>query len=273
MAHDDYTHEAKPAAYRAEHDEYASTEKDISGSPPEQNHIPWTAKRMIAILALCTYHLALRRSACAIGKQQTLTTHRAPGIVYVGSQIILYFASAGLTDISKSLDTKLGNWMLTANTLAVAAICPFVGYITDMLGRRWVCIFGIVFLLIASIVIATAHTLGTAIVAMAIGGIGAGICELTAIAGYVEPLVSSVYTQLTYFTESLKSLLSAGVESRSRSLPSPSCPSCHIYSTTCSLRELQRGAGPSASLAYGTWSAWSEFFSAISRHRVTTSIT
>lgn len=102
--------------------------------------------------------------------------------------------------------------MLTANTLAVAAICPFVGYITDMLGRRWVCIFGIVLLLISSIVIATAHTLATAIVAMAIGGIGAGICELSAIAGYVELPSSSICTQLTCSAESLKSLLSAGVE-------------------------------------------------------------
>lgn len=188
-------------------------------------------------------------------QKQTLTTHRAPGICYVGSQIILYFVGAGLTDISKSLDTKIGNWMLTANTLAVAAICPFVGYITDMLGRRWVCIFGIVMLLLASVIIATAHNLGTAIVAMTIGGVGAGICELTAVAGYVELLSSSVGTQLTYSAESLRSPRSAGEESRSRSSPSLSCPSCHISSTTCSLRELQRGAGPSAFVACGTWSA------------------
>lgn len=122
----------------------------------------------------------------------TLTPYRQPGIVYVGSQIILYFVGAGLTDISKDLNTKLGNWMLTANTLAVAATCPFVGYMTDALGRRHVCIFGIVCLLIASVVVATAHTLATAIVATTIGGIGAGICELTAIAGYVELQLSFV---------------------------------------------------------------------------------
>ena len=73
--------------------------------------------------------------------------------------------------------------MLTANTLAVAAVCPFVGYLTDLLGRRWVCVFGTVCLIVGSIVMATAKSLGTAIVAMTIGGIGAGICELTAIAG------------------------------------------------------------------------------------------
>lgn len=93
-----------------------------------------------------------------------------------------------MTDISKAINTTIGNWMPTANTLAVAAICPFVGYITDMLGRRWVCIFGIVCLLVASVVIATAHNLATGIVAMTIGGIGAGICELTAVAGCVQLL-------------------------------------------------------------------------------------
>lgn len=75
MTYDDYIHDAKPDAYSVEHDEDASTGKEIPGSPPEQNHIPWTAKRMIAILALCTYHLPSNRSVCAVVKQQTLTTH------------------------------------------------------------------------------------------------------------------------------------------------------------------------------------------------------
>lgn len=62
MAHDDYMHEAKPTAQHAEHDEVASPENETPGSPPEQERIPWTAKRMIAILALCTDPPALRRT-------------------------------------------------------------------------------------------------------------------------------------------------------------------------------------------------------------------
>jgi hypothetical protein len=58
---------------------------------------PWTVTRMIAILSLC--------------------------IVYVGSQIILYFVSSALLPISISIGSPYGNWMLTANTLGVAAIC------------------------------------------------------------------------------------------------------------------------------------------------------
>lgn len=122
-------------------------------------HIPWTAKRIIAIAALCC--------------------------VYVGSQVLLYFVSAALTTIGASLNTNIGNWMITANTLAVAAICPFVGYMTDLLGRRWVCVGGTLLLIIGSAIMATSHELGQAVAAQAIGGIGAGICELTALAGYV----------------------------------------------------------------------------------------
>ena len=45
--------------------------------------VPWTFKRIIAIAALC--------------------------VVYVGSQILLYFVSAGLTYISLTLNTEIGN--------------------------------------------------------------------------------------------------------------------------------------------------------------------
>lgn len=72
------------------------------------------------------------------------------------------------------------------STLAVAAIAPFVGYITDLLGRRWVCIGGTVCLLVSSILIAASYNFATVIAGMAIGGIGAGICELTALAGVAE---------------------------------------------------------------------------------------
>ena len=68
----------------------------------------------------------------------------------------------------------------------MAAIAPFVGYITDLLGRRWVAMAGTLFLLISSIVIATAHNLAGATAGMAVGGLGAGICELTALAGVAE---------------------------------------------------------------------------------------
>ena len=104
-------------------------------------------------------------------------------LIYAGSQIILYFVGGELTYIAEDIGTNLQDWLGTANTLAVAAICPFVGYLTDIFGRRWITIFGSVLLVVASVLVATMHGLAQGIVGMTLGGIGAGICELNAIAG------------------------------------------------------------------------------------------
>lgn len=163
------------------HNEYHQDDKssDVEKSPPEgfqhgkqADDIPWTAKRMIAVLSLCT--------------------------IYVGSQIILYFTSSALTSISQSLGTTIGNWMLTANTLAVAAICPFVGYITDLMGRRSIALLGTLLLLIACTLQATAHSLAQAIAAQAIGGMGAGMAELVALAGSVHVLLLAVHIYICH---------------------------------------------------------------------------
>ena len=129
MNGEDASGEDRPEAVDAEKGQ-ETTEGDEGG---------WTFKRIIAIASLC--------------------------IVYVGSQVLLYFVSAGLTFIELTLKTQYGNWTLTANTLAVTAICPFVGYVTDLLGRRWVCVFGTFSLIVGSIVMATGTWLGAAVVA------------------------------------------------------------------------------------------------------------
>jgi MFS family permease len=141
----------------------SSTKEEHNGSDVEsgtQTDIPWTFTRVVAIASLC--------------------------IVYVGAQAVLYMTGGALSYIGESIGTKYPNWLLTANTLAVTAIVPFVGYITDLLGRRYVAIAGSVFLIIASVVQAASKSLGSSVTAQAIGGIGAGICELTALAGVAE---------------------------------------------------------------------------------------
>lgn len=119
----------------------------------------WTFRRCVAVASLC--------------------------LVYVGAQEILYFTGGALTYIAADINTTIPNWLLTANTLAVTAICPFVGYLTDLLGRKWICVFGTVMLVVGSIVLGVTKSLASAITGEAIAGIGAGICELTALAGYV----------------------------------------------------------------------------------------
>ena len=46
-----------------------------------------------------------------------------------------------------------------ANLLALAAVCPFVGSLSDLLGRRYVALIGASFLVLGMIVASTAHTM------------------------------------------------------------------------------------------------------------------
>jgi MFS family permease len=92
-----------------------------------------------------------------------------------------------------------------ANLLALAAICPFVGALSDLIGRRYVAMIGAGFIVLGMIVCSTAHTMNIFICkrfrilhsqygncaniipgGMAFAGIGAGINELTALAATSE---------------------------------------------------------------------------------------
>ena len=73
-------------------------------------------------------------------------------------------------------------WFVLGNLLALASICPFVGSLSDLFGRRYVAIIGASFLIIGMIVCSTAKTMNNFIAGMSIAGVGAGINELTALA-------------------------------------------------------------------------------------------
>jgi MFS family permease len=68
------------------------------------------------------------------------------------------------------------------NLFALGAVCPFVGSLSDLFGRRYVALSGATLLIIGNIVTSTAHTMNTFIAGMAIAGAGAGINELTSLA-------------------------------------------------------------------------------------------
>jgi MFS family permease len=73
-------------------------------------------------------------------------------------------------------------WFVLANLLSLAAICPFVGSISDLIGRRYVAIIGAIFVCIGMIICSTAHEMNIFIGGMVFAGIGAGINELTSLA-------------------------------------------------------------------------------------------
>ncbi|TVY81273.1 Trichothecene efflux pump TRI12 [Lachnellula suecica] len=77
-------------------------------------------------------------------------------------------------------------WFVLANLLSLAGICPFVGSLSDLMGRRYVALIGGGFIMLGMIVCSTAHTMNVFIGGMTLAGIGAGISELTALAATSE---------------------------------------------------------------------------------------
>lgn len=70
-----------------------------------------------------------------------------------------------------------------SNTLTIAAVAPFVGYLQDIFGRRYISLFGGVVIMVGIILVGTAHSFGQAVTGMSLAGAGAAVGELTALAG------------------------------------------------------------------------------------------
>ncbi|EME40496.1 hypothetical protein DOTSEDRAFT_55697 [Dothistroma septosporum NZE10] len=108
-------------------------------------------------------------------------------MLYTGSQIPLYFTGGSLKFIAADLNAPdIIAWLPVSNTLAIAAVCPFVGYLQDLFGKRYIALFGAALLCVGCIVLGTAHHLGQGLAGMALAGAGAGVGELTGLAGLAE---------------------------------------------------------------------------------------
>jgi MFS family permease len=109
------------------------------------------------------------------------------GMLYTGSQLPLYFVGASLTFIADDLRAPGAvGWMPVANTLAIAAVVPFCGYLQDLFGKRYFGLFGAALLCVGCVVLGTAQNLAAAVAGMALTGAGAGVGELTGLAGLAE---------------------------------------------------------------------------------------
>ncbi|KAH7093263.1 major facilitator superfamily domain-containing protein [Paraphoma chrysanthemicola] len=107
--------------------------------------------------------------------------------LYTGSQVILYFTGGSLGFIEEDLGLTRGiAWLPTANILAIAAACPYAGYLQDLFGKRYIALFGSVCLCIGCALVASGHSFAQLLAGMAISGVGAAIGELTGLAGLAE---------------------------------------------------------------------------------------
>lgn len=127
--------------------------------------------------------------------------------MWVGSQIPLYIYGSVLPDIYGDIGGSTNGrwvWMVIGYLIPNAALCPFVGALSDLFGRKWVAAFGQITLIIAPVVVSTSRTIDTAIgmylpkrsnsepstyflqAGMVIAGLGAGLNELIALAGTSE---------------------------------------------------------------------------------------
>ncbi|EGP92449.1 putative major facilitator superfamily transporter [Zymoseptoria tritici IPO323] len=115
----------------------------------------------------------------------------AMGFLWTGSQIPVYLFGGVPPYIYGDIGgTDRWVWMVLANLLSLAAVCPFTGSISDLIGRRYVALGGATLLCLAMVICSTAQTMNTFICGMVFAGVGAemqlnsliGVNELTALA-------------------------------------------------------------------------------------------
>ena len=84
----------------------------------------------------------------------------AMAFLWTGSQIPVYIFGGIPPYIYRDIGgTDRWIWFVLANLLALAAVCPFVGSLSDLMGRRYVAVMGASLIILGMIVSSTAHSM------------------------------------------------------------------------------------------------------------------
>lgn len=82
----------------------------------------------------------------------------AMAFLWTSSQIPVYIFGGIPPYIYRDIGgTDRWIWFVLGNLLALAAVCPFVGSMSDLIGRRYVAISGASLIVLGMIVSSTAH--------------------------------------------------------------------------------------------------------------------
>ncbi|KAF1970253.1 MFS general substrate transporter [Bimuria novae-zelandiae CBS 107.79] len=107
--------------------------------------------------------------------------------LWIGSQSPLYLFGSVLPLIYQDIGgVDRWVWFVIGYLVPNAALCPFVGALSDLYGRQKVALVGQTCLILGPIITATANSMNVAIAGSMFSGIGAGLNELIALAGTAE---------------------------------------------------------------------------------------
>lgn len=170
--HETLRHPTHSSDMEKHDNDVAQLEKVTTQTPPsevEKGHTPQLA-------ATASNGPVVHEKVCALNtlSDSTLTARQMNGrlfmiltcmsFLWVGSQIPLYLFGSVLPLIYQDIGgVDRWVWFVIAYLIPNAALCPFVGALSDLFGRQKVAIVGQICLIVGPIITATANTMNIAI--------------------------------------------------------------------------------------------------------------
>ena len=113
-------------------------------------------------------------------------------MAFVAAEVVPLFLITLFTIIAYDLNAgSYVIWIIVSQFIAIGAVAPFVGTVTDLIGRRYVVLTGLACTVISMIVIGTAQNIAAMIAGQVMAGVGIGIQLLTTVAAATELVPTS----------------------------------------------------------------------------------
>jgi MFS family permease len=113
-------------------------------------------------------------------------------MAFVAAEVVPLFLITLFTVIAYDLNaSSYVIWVIVSQFIAIAAIAPFVGTLSDLIGRRMAVLGGLACTVVAMIVIGTAQNITGMIAGQVLAGVGIGIQLLTTVSAATELVPTS----------------------------------------------------------------------------------